>query len=182
VETDENGRTIARMRAVIWRTQRERIEQKLREAGCERSLDEEQEICALAAIRFHPVYGLSLEISDVDPTLGVSLLERNRHEVLERLEAANLLHLNKSHSLPVASLRIGLITASGSAAYADFTKTLLMSGFSFRVSLVQATVQGEAASAQVVRAIRMLERQNVDVICLVWGGGFPLELGRRGQE
>ena len=30
VETDETGKTIARMRAVIWRSHRERIEQKLR--------------------------------------------------------------------------------------------------------------------------------------------------------
>ena len=128
--------------AVIWRSHRERIEQKLREAGCEQSLTEEQEICALSAIRFHPIYGLSLEISDVDPTLGVSLLEQNRHEVLERLKTANLLDLNKCLPLPVACLRIGLITASGSAAYADFTKTLLMSGFSFRVDVYPVRQKG----------------------------------------
>jgi exodeoxyribonuclease VII large subunit len=70
VEHDDQGRTIARMRVVIWNSYRERIEQKLREAGCERLLAEEQEICALSAVMFHPVYGLSLEICDVDPTLG----------------------------------------------------------------------------------------------------------------
>jgi exodeoxyribonuclease VII large subunit len=164
------------MRAVIWRNYREQIEEKLRDAGCKELLGAEQEICALSAIRFHPVYGLSLEICDVDPTFGVSLLERNRHEVLEKLQAANLLHLNKSLSLPAAALRIGLITASGSAAYADFTKTLLLSGFSFRVSVVHATMQGDSTEAQVVRALRMLERQDVDVICLVRGGGSPLDL------
>jgi exonuclease VII large subunit len=37
-------------------------------------------------------------------------------------------------------------------------------------------MQGEAAPNQVVWAIRMLELQNVDVICLVHGGGSPLEL------
>jgi exonuclease VII large subunit len=33
VETDKTGKTTARMRAVIWRSHRERIEHKLREAG-----------------------------------------------------------------------------------------------------------------------------------------------------
>ena len=95
---------------------------------------------------------------------------------MERLKAANLLDLNKSLPLPAACLRIGLVTASGSAAYADFTKTLLMSGYAFQVFLVPATMQGETTPAQVIRAIRLLERQNVDVICLVRGGGSPLDL------
>jgi exodeoxyribonuclease VII large subunit len=174
VENGANGRTIARMRAVIWRSARVRIEQKLQHAGG--LLTQQQEICALSAVRFHPVFGLSLEISDVDPTLGVSLLEKNRHEVLERLRVANLLDLNKGIALPVAALRIGLITASGSAALADFTKTLLLSGFSFRISFVPATMQGETSPAQVIKAIRLLERQDIDVICLVRGGGSaPVE-------
>jgi exonuclease VII large subunit len=57
VENGENGRTIARMRAVIWRSARERIEQKLQQAGG--LLTQQQEICALAAVRFHSVFGLS---------------------------------------------------------------------------------------------------------------------------
>ena len=63
-------------------------------------------------------------------------------EAKQRLKAANLLDLNKSLPLPAACLRIGLITASGSAAYADFTKTLLMSGYAFQVFLAPATMQG----------------------------------------
>ena len=176
VENDGQGQRIAQMRAVVWSSYRQRIEQKLREAGCEQMLSKQQEICALAAIRFHPVYGLSLEISDVNPTLGASLLERNRHEVLERLRAADLLHRNQTTVLPEASLRIGLITASGSAAYADFTETLLRSGFAFQVFLVSAAMQGETISETVIRAIRLLERQDLDVICLVRGGGSPLDL------
>jgi exodeoxyribonuclease VII large subunit len=95
---------------------------------------------------------------------------------LERLRVANLLDLNKSISLPAAALRIGLITASGSAALADFTKTLLLSGFSFRISFVPATMQGETSPAQVINALHLLERQDIDVICLVRGGGSPLDL------
>lgn len=176
VEHDETGRPIAKMRVVIWRFYRERIEQKLYNAGCEQLLTEQQEICALSAIRFHPVYGLSLDVYDVDPTLGVSILEKNRRDVLERLREANLLDLNKSLKVPAASLRIGLITAAGSAAYEDFTKTLLMSGFSFQVSVVHATMQGETTADQVTRAIQILERRDIDVICLVRGGGSPVDM------
>lgn len=176
VEHDETGRPIAKMRAVIWRSYRERIEQKLYDAGCEQRLAEQQEICALSAIRFHPVYGLSLDVYDVDPTLGVSILEKNRRDVLERLREANLLDLNKGLAIPAASLRIGLITAAGSAAYEDFTKTLLMSGFAFQVFVVHATMQGETTPAQVTKAIQLLECRGVDVICLVRGGGSPVDL------
>ena len=127
-------------------------------------------------------YGLSLEICDVDPTLGVSILAKNRREVLERLQEANLLHVNKSLSLPAAPLRIGLITSKGSAAYADFTKTLLLSGFSFRVSLVSASMQGDATETDVIRALQILGCSSVDVICLVRGGGSPLDLASFDSE
>ena len=46
VEYDEDGQPAAQMRVVIWRSYYERIEHKLREAGCEQLLTEQQEICA----------------------------------------------------------------------------------------------------------------------------------------
>ena len=157
VDNDDRGNPAARMRAVIWRADRERIERKLQQAGQQQALTVEQEICALCAVQFHAVCGLSLEISDVDPTLGESLLEKNRRDVLERLRAAGLLELNGQLPLPLAPLRIGLITAPGSAAYADFTQTLLVSGFSFRMYLAHTAMQGDTTEAQVIRAIRLLE-------------------------
>ncbi len=182
VDNDDTGSTVARMRAVIWKSDRERIENKLRQANQEQLLSEGQEICALCAVRYHAVYGLSLEIRDIDPTSGESLLDKNRREVLSRLQAAGLLDRNKQLPLPAAPLRIGLITSPGSAAYADFTQTLLLSGFSFQVLCVQASMQGGMTQTQVVAAFDLLERQAVDVICLVRGGGSALDLASFDQE
>ncbi|MCA9069574.1 MAG: hypothetical protein KDA84_11655, partial [Planctomycetaceae bacterium] len=58
----------------------------------------------------------------------------------------------------------------------DFTKTLMMSGFAFQVFVVHATMQGETTPAQVTKAIQLLECRDVDVICLVRGGGSPVDL------
>ncbi len=96
--------------------------------------------------------------------------------MLERLKQAGLLDLNKQLALPGAPLRIGLVTAPGSAAYADFVKTLSVSGFSFQVYLAQATMQGATTHAQVVAAITLLEQHEVDLICVVRGGGSSIDL------
>jgi exodeoxyribonuclease VII large subunit len=173
---DKTGKVVAKFRTVIWRDDMQRIQRKLQSRGQERTLDGGQKICALVAVRYHEVYGLSLQISDVDPEFGDSHIEVNRRRILEALQSDGLLDKNKHVNLVAASLRVGLITAPKSAAYADFTRTLETSAFGFDVRFARATMQGEQCSLQVSRAIRLLVRSGVDVICIIRGGGSPMEL------
>jgi exodeoxyribonuclease VII large subunit len=176
VDVGDRGETVAKMRAVIWRDEYEKIQQKLIEDGQTDSLHGNREICALCSLRFHEVYGLQLQIFDVDPNFGESHINRNRRKILEKLQKDGLLVKNKATVLATAPLRIGLITSGNSAAYADFTTTLGASRFSFKVSLVSTTMQGPGTAGEVVTAIRTLIRSQVDVICLVRGGGSPVDL------
>jgi len=161
---------------VIWRAEYERIKQNLSDGGQPEALTGNGEICALCAVRFHEVYGLQLQIFDVDPNFGESHIERNRHRILQKLKAEGLLERNKATTLPLAPLRIGLVTSANTAAYADFTKTLDGSPFAFKILLAASTMQGQGTSAEVVAAVNRLIQSQVDVICLVRGGGSPLDL------
>src|SRR5262249_19720750 len=91
-------------------------------------------------------------------------------------QGEGLLERNKATKVLRAPLRIGLITSANTAAYADFTKTLVGSPYGFEIFLAAASMQGQTTSAEVNAAIHKLIQTQVDLICLVRGGGSALDL------
>ncbi|HKP97896.1 MAG TPA: exodeoxyribonuclease VII large subunit [Fibrobacteria bacterium] len=120
--------------------------------------------------RFQP------RVLDIDEKFTLGELSLTRQKILERLHKEGLIHKNKGRDLGEWPLRVGLITAPGSAAYHDFTTVLLHSGFSFRIAFAGAKMQGEATEATVLFALKQLERLSLDVICIVRGGGAKTDL------
>lgn len=176
MDVDATGNTIARIRATIWRHNYIKINRKLQTLGISDALKANSEVCVLCAVRYNEVYGLSLDIYDIDPTFGESQINLNRRQILERLTKENILNKNKTTYLPVASLRIGLITSKESAAYNDFTKTILASPFSFRIVFADCPMQGEDMEQTLVSLLHQLTQAKVDVICIVRGGGSQADL------
>jgi exodeoxyribonuclease VII large subunit len=175
-DVDEQGTIIAQIRAIIWQGEYNQILGKLRDAGMPDALQDNSEVCVLCAVRYHEVYGLSLNIYDIDPSFGESQINLNRRQIIEKLSRENILKKNTETYLTHAPLRIGLITRKESAAYNDFTKTLFSSAFSFQVILADCTMQGENTKRETVSAIKLLAKAKVDVICIVRGGGSQLDL------
>lgn len=120
--------------------------------------------------RFQP------RILDIDEKFTLGELTLTRQRILERLNKDGLIRRNKGAVLIDWPLRVGLITAPGSAAYHDFTTVLLQSGFSFRIAFAGAKMQGEATEATVLYALKTLEKLSLDVICIVRGGGAKTDL------
>jgi exodeoxyribonuclease VII large subunit len=176
VDVDDRGRQVAKIDAVIWRDAHQRIRSKLAEHGLGDALTDNTEICAHCSLSYHELYGLKLEVHDVDPTFGEAHIERNRREILERLRKDGLLKVNRGLLVPDPPLRIGLVTARASAAYEDFRRTLEASPYAFCVLLASAAMQGERSEREVVTALRSLVGRRVDVVCIVRGGGSQLDL------
>ena len=176
MDVDAAGETIARMRAIIWRHNYMKITKKLQTLGIPDALKDNSEVCVLCAVRYHEIYGLSLDIYDIDPTFGESWINLNRRQILEKLTKEGILNKNKETYLPVASLRIGLITSKESAAYNDFTKSILASPFSFQVIFADCPMQGEDMEQGLVSSLQQLSWAQVDVICIVRGGGSQADL------
>lgn len=120
--------------------------------------------------RFQP------RIVGVDENFTLGELSLTRQKTLERLMQEGLLNKNKKLPLSDLPLRVGLITAPGSAAYQDFVTVLLGSGFSFQISFVGAKMQGEGTEGTVLEALKILGKKPLDVICLVRGGGSKTDL------
>jgi exodeoxyribonuclease VII large subunit len=89
------------------------------------------------------------------------------------LEAEGLFDPARKRALPTLPRRIGLVTSLGAAALHDVVTALRRRVPHIEVVLAPAAVQGAAAPAELVRALRALYAMPapVDVILLVRGGG-----------
>ncbi len=117
-----------------------------------------------------------LSLLQVDPEFIAGKLALDREEILRRLKADGSLAANGALPLPLVPLRVGLVTSLGSAAHADFLQGVKASAFRFRVSTVEAKMQGEGSSESVVRAMQRLAKEQLDIVVVARGGGAKLDL------
>jgi exodeoxyribonuclease VII large subunit len=175
VEKGDRDEIVAKLDAVIWKTDFQKVERLLAAAG--QRLTEGVEIRCRGGIDFYPPGGrLQLVVREIDPTFTLGLLEQRRRETLAALSAAGLLELNRTLPLVELPLRLGLVTSHGSAAYHDFLSGLGESGYGFQVVLIHAAVQGREAEREVVSALAALARMGVDAVVLIRGGGSRTDL------
>ena len=123
------------------------------------------------------------KMSDLDPRFTLGDLAAKREEIVERLKRDRLYDRNRLTTLPLVPLAIGLVTSKGSAAHADFMKTLEQSGIGFQVSLCDVRVQGDGAAASVAAAVTNLASlADIDLVAVVRGGGSKTDLAAFDDE
>lgn len=119
-------------------------------------------------------YQLVLEY--VEPK-GFGALQLAFEQLKERLAREGLFDQNRKRPLPAFPQRVGVVTSLSGAAIRDILSVLLRRWPTLHVLIVPVSVQGEAAAAQIARAIRMLsESRAVDVMIVGRGGGSPEDL------
>ncbi len=132
---------------------------------------------------FAPSGQLGLKMSGIDPRFTLGEMAMQRDEVVRRLVAAGLYDRNKRLSVPPTPFRVGVVTSSSSAAWADFTHELERSGFAFVLRQVDVRVQGDHAVREVSAALRTLgAHADLDVVVLIRGGGSRTELATFDDE
>ena len=119
---------------------------------------------------------LSFIIEDVDPEFTLGDLDRQRKLLVQRLQSEGATEWNKARALSRPALRLGLVTAAGSAAWNDVMHTLAASELGFRVLHCDVRVQGERTGSEVCAALGVLAARGVDAILLVRGGGSRIDL------
>ena len=122
VEKADN-RTIAQVKANIWAYEYRKLDLKFRTATKE-SLKPGMKVLLLAAVTFHEVYGLSLNVRDIDPAYTMGEMALKKREVIERLTKEGLIGLNKSLFLPIVPQRVAVISSPTAAGYGDFFNQL----------------------------------------------------------
>jgi len=146
-------------------------------------LRDKLEVCLQCRVDFYPPYGkLSLKVIGIDPSFTLGQLEAQRREVLAYLTREGLLEKNAQLPFPVLPLRVGLITAAGSAAEKDFRTGLDGSPYRFQIDLVDCRMSGQEMEPQVIQAMTALVRRGAEVIVITRGGGSRGDLSWFDQQ
>ena len=133
-----------------------------------------------ATVEFHEVYGLSLNIKDIDPAYTLGDLARKRNEVIAQLTEEGIIDMNREIPLPDIPSRIAIISSPTAAGYEDFMNQLEnnASGYSFYPKLFEATMQGTDAPASIIMALDNVFEvaDRFDVLVIIRGGGSQIDL------
>ncbi|SIT74362.1 exodeoxyribonuclease VII large subunit [Pontibacter indicus] len=177
---DARGAIQAQARATIWSSRFQMLGRYFEEKTGQ-PLKAGLKILFQAQVRFHELYGLSLDIVNIDANYTIGDLARQRQETLKRLEVEGLLTSNKELEMPLVPQRLAIVSSATAAGYQDFIHQLENNsyGYTFDTRLFPATVQGNEAPASIVKAMDLIARYShlFDAIVIIRGGGSQTDLG-----
>ena len=87
------------------------------------------------------------------------------------LQAEGLFAPERKQTLPKYPQRIGIITSASGAVLHDIISVFARRAPHVQLTLIPSAVQGQAATAQLLRALSLAGRANFDAIILARGGG-----------
>ncbi|MDE5902245.1 MAG: exodeoxyribonuclease VII large subunit [Muribaculaceae bacterium] len=177
IEKNAAGETVARINATIWASNLSQISQKFA-AATGSPIAYGMKLLLKVSASCNPLYGLSANITDIDPSYTLGDMERLRREILEQLKKEGIIDANKRMAMPAAPQRIAIVSSDGAAGYGDFMNQLLASGFAFYPLLYQATLQGERTVPSIMAALDRIEEHSDfwDCVVIIRGGGATSDL------
>ena len=180
LEKDERtGATVAKMRGIIWANRFAYLRQKFVQVTGQ-DLRSGLKVMLEVSVNYHEQYGISLIITDIDPSYTLGDMERLRREILTRLKAEGIIDMNKQLEFPVVPQRIAIVSAAGAAGYGDFMNQLHNNayGLQFYTCLFPAVMQGKETVPSVTAALDRINRHIdlFDCVVIIRGGGSTSDL------
>lgn len=170
----EDGKIVAEIRGTIWRHHFEAINKRFMSVVKE-PLKEDTTLLMKVKVQFHEVYGLSLQITDIDPNYALGELQRERAETLKKLQKEGLIDANQKLEFPLLPKRIAVISAESSKGLSDFMKVIEENdwGYRFITHLFPAYLQGDQAEHSIIHQLNRIAKiqEHFDIVVIVRGGG-----------
>jgi exodeoxyribonuclease VII large subunit len=174
-----NNRIVAQTRAIIWKDDFIRINRRFIETIKE-PVKDGISVLIYCRINFDPLYGLSLRIIDMDPSLYLGELEKEKMETIAKIKKEGL--WNKNKELPFALLpkRLAIISVKSSKGYSDFLNIIYKEkeNFSIFTYIFPSLLQGDHAVESILMALNNIEivKHHFDCVLLIRGGGGDIGL------
>lgn len=176
---DRSAALVARARLTCWANTYRTLARQF-EAQTGQTLHAGMKVLLAVTVSFHPQYGFSLSIQDIDPSYTLGDMARRRQDILRQLEADGILHDNQDLALPLVPRRVAIVSSQTAAGYGDFCKQLLHNsyGFQFRLRLFPAVMQGSRVEESIIQALQQVadEAGEWDVVVVIRGGGATSDL------
>lgn len=183
LEEYENGTKTTEIRAVFWANYYSEIEKF--EKAIKQPFKDGTEIICKVKVRYHKIYGLNLDVMQIDLAHTLGTLELERQQTLEKLVKENPKTIqlfdgvyrtfNNRLPLPLIISNIALITAPNSDGQRDFQQEIKRNKhqYTFSVTEFLTTIQGDNAHKLILEQLKLIEKSKepFDVIAIVRGGG-----------
>jgi len=153
VEKAQNGNAItAKITGKSWGGGAIRIEEFEKSTG--QTFTNNLHVLVQVSVDYHPLYGLSVSVLDIDSNFMLGILEQQRNATLERLvrendfirkESDGYSTFNSRLKLPAVIQRVAVISSSSSAGNEDFRHTMEHNdfGYVFQIDDYYTVVQGD---------------------------------------
>ena len=180
VEKAEDNMLAAKVRATCWSNVYSLLSAYfIQETG--QALRVGMQVLVEVSVAFHPVYGLSLNVWNIDPTYTQGDLAKQRQSTILRLTEDGVMELQQRLELPTLIRKVAVISAADAAGYGDFCDQLQNNrfGVKFEVELFAAVMQGDHAPKSIIKALNEIvsEEEKWDIVVIIRGGGATTDLG-----
>lgn len=173
-----NTQPVAQARAVIWRQQWAMLSAYFR-AATGSDLMAGMKILAKVIVSYHELYGLSLQITDLDASYTLGEAERQKQLTIEQLKADGVWDMNREVDMPLLVQRMAVVSSATAAGYRDFCNELREGGYALRIELFEAMMQGAAAEESICGVLDEIASRSdeFDAVVIIRGGGSVSDLG-----
>lgn len=179
IETDSSNNITARVRATIW-SYTFRMLKPYFESTTGQLFSEGIKVLLNAKVEYHEVYGLSLNIRDIDPTYTLGDMAQQRRAIIARLEEEGVFEMNKELELALVPQRIAIISSPTAAGLQDFLDQLHNNSqrIKFYTKLFPAVMQGKEAPSSIIDALERIYEYEAffDAVAIIRGGGAQVDL------
>lgn len=167
----------AQARAVIWRAQYAMLSAYF-EAETGSKLSAGMKILAKVLVSYHELYGLSLQITDIDASYTLGEVERQKQQTIKQLQQDGVWDMNREVPMPILVQRLAIVSSASAAGYRDFCNELRDGGYAFALELFDAVMQGAAAEESICAALEAIanRQDEFDAVVIIRGGGSASDL------
>lgn len=178
-KSEKTEQLVARAKATIWNNIY-RMLQPYFETTTGQSLAAGMKIMVRVIVEFHEVYGLSLNIVDIEPTYTVGEISLRRQKILQKLTNEGVIDMNRELLLPYFVNRIAIVSSKTAAGLLDFQNQLHHNpqGYQFYAKVFPAIMQGNEAEGSIINQLeRIYQHADLfDVVVIIRGGGAAADL------
>lgn len=177
-DKDSTGKITASCRSTLWKNLAKTVIGKF-EKNTGMSLDKGLNLLLKVTANFHPQYGFSLNILDIDPTFTLGDLAQQYQQMLTKLMEEGLLDLNKTVPIPFDIQHVLVIAPENAAGLGDFradADRLAQAGacqFYYQHTTFQGNHAPQEIREAIIKGLKTLEKQGIspDILVIIRGGG-----------
>jgi len=180
IEKDEKDENItSKIRGTIW-AYHYRMMKPYFETQTGQELRNGLKVLFKGKVEHHELYGLSVNINDIDPTYTIGEQEKKKNAILQKLFDDGIIDMNKELEFPLLPQRVAVISSETAAGFGDFKNQITSNKNNYYISLTlfPAVMQGEKTKNSILAAFHVIyeEIDNFDIVVLIRGGGATSDL------